>query len=307
MALPMLRRVPAAGFVVACLSACGKIDAGPDASSKDGASVARCDSTQQFSAAVPLTEIAAPAWGFRLTPDELAAVFDSGSGIYMTTRADLASAFRTPTLLAFSATYPTSACPSLSGDALTLFFYGQKSATAAGLFMVTRAGSTLPFGGDTLLAAPPTGSVMTCPFVTSDGLTLYYTPVYSGGVPTVSVGPVVEATRSDPTSAFGTAAPVLDDGTLFGPGTPVVSNDGLTLFVAESAADAGSVVLHVRIATRSSVGATFGTPLPLPELDSEYGEWPSWISVDQCRLYFTRLTTTVNSSMSTWVASRSPR
>jgi hypothetical protein len=47
----------------------------------------------------------------------------------------------------------------------------------------------------------------------------------------------------------------------------------------------------------------FGALTPSHELDSTEGEYPTWISPDQCRLYLTR---TVGGQTDIYMASRSP-
>jgi hypothetical protein len=47
----------------------------------------------------------------------------------------------------------------------------------------------------------------------------------------------------------------------------------------------------------------FGTPTAVSELDSVDGEYPTWLSPDECRLYFTRLN---GDQSDIFVASRTP-
>lgn len=82
---------------------------------------------------------------------------------------------------------------------------------------------------------------------------------------------------------------------------PVVTSDELTIFVStRSAADP---VQHIAFATRATTSDPFGPLTQLHELDSAEGEYPSWISVDRCRLYMTRK---VGGQWDLYVASRAP-
>jgi hypothetical protein len=210
-------------------------------------------------------EIPAPAADFRLTPDERTAVFNSFSGLYMTTRADLASAFSTPALLPFGASYPNGiSSPSITADALTLFFLAETS-TGGGLFVVTRESTEAPFGGDTLLGVPLQGFAMSSAFVTSDGLTLYLSSFYPTTLAAVFPGPVLEARHADVTSDFDPLTYVFEAGSMpYGDVAPVVTDDGLTMFVSVGASDASTDAPHVQVATRTAANASFGLPIPLP-------------------------------------------
>jgi hypothetical protein len=57
------------------------------------------------------------------------------------------------------------------------------------------------------------------------------------------------------------------------------------------------------MATRAATSEAFGPLAPIHELDSTEGEYPTWISVDQCRLYMTRK---VAGKSNLYMASRSP-
>jgi hypothetical protein len=86
-------------------------------------------------------------------------------------------------------------------------------------------------------------------------------------------------------------APVLISsiGTQWSAQFPVISPDELTLYFGSSSADPvarGSS--DIWMATRASVDAPFGTPMNIAELNTTDFEYPQWISLDGCRLYFTR-------------------
>ncbi len=82
---------------------------------------------------------------------------------------------------------------------------------------------------------------------------------------------------------------------------PVLSSDELTMFVSTTSTT--SSVPHVQSATRATTSDNFGSLTPVHELDSAEGEYPTWISPDQCRIYLTR---TVGGQMDLYMASRSP-
>ena len=82
---------------------------------------------------------------------------------------------------------------------------------------------------------------------------------------------------------------------------PVLTDDELTLYA--SATTASDATPHVYVATRATTADTFGAFTPLHELDSPEGEYPSWVSADQCRLYLSRK---VGGQWDLYLASRSP-
>ena len=86
--------------------------------------------------------------------------------------------------------------------------------------------------------------------------------------------------------AAQTTVPVLITDPSITADNPVPTSDELTLYV--STTDATSSVPHIQVATRASTSDSFGALTPVHELDSAEGEYPSWISPDQCRLYVTR-------------------
>lgn len=71
--------------------------------------------------------------------------------------------------------------------------------------------------------------------------------------------------------------------TLAPEGMPVATFDDQTLYFGRERPDYTREVYRAR---RPSPDASFGAPAPVPELNSEYDNFPSWISDDECRLYF---------------------
>jgi hypothetical protein len=82
---------------------------------------------------------------------------------------------------------------------------------------------------------------------------------------------------------------------------PILTSDELTMFV--STTSTMTPVPHVQSTTRGTTSDNFGPLTPLHELDSAEGEYPTWISPDQCRLYLTR---TVAGQTDIYMASRTP-
>ena len=70
--------------------------------------------------------------------------------------------------------------------------------------------------------------------------------------------------------------------------TPTLSADGLTLyFGSDRSASAGSGG-SIWVAHRATSTGTFGAAVKVTELDFGRDEFPSWVSPDGCRLYFSQ-------------------
>ena len=93
------------------------------------------------------------------------------------------------------------------------------------------------------------------------------------------------------------AAPLAADGALAGEamlaladpanlGAPVVSPDGLVLYFASDREPTAGLI-DIWMATRDGPTAQFGNLTRLDALNSDVQDYPSWISPDACRLYFT--------------------
>lgn len=84
----------------------------------------------------------------------------------------------------------------------------------------------------------------------------------------------------------------------------MLSADRLTVYFASNRSTAGtSGGYDVYRAHRSSVADGFGTPVPVPELDTTGDDSPRWLSADNCRLY---LHAKVGTTFKLFVATRHP-
>jgi hypothetical protein len=291
-----------------------------------------------FGAPAPIAELntAANESGFRSTPDELTSVFarlsntdaSAYNDLYLTSRSSFAVPFSTPSVALTAWSSFPEVYPSLAADTLALFlesFCFNSDANGSGTLCVAprAADSGLDgFTGDVLILSSdqtsgpgPFGAGFSVGdgFVTSNGLTYYAVGLETrdGGGPT----PVIDAgltnaifVISRTTSALGDmfggpfAGPILvpSDPTIL-VDNPVLSSDELTMFVSTTSTT--SPVPHVQSSTRATTSDDFGPLTPSHELDSAEGEYPTWISPDQCRLYLTR---TVGGQTDIYMASRSP-
>jgi hypothetical protein len=317
----------------------GDADAGDAAIDAVGDSDTPC-SSGPFGAPTPIAELntAANERGFRAAPNELVAVFarlptidDAGvpmfTDIMLTSRSVTTGPFATP----ISASYMSylqqvpDLYPSLSGDTLSLFYegycLGEFDNDMGTLCGETRDGGTSQFGvgetiSDWVIAPGPFGAGYSIGdgFVTSDGLRYY-----AVGLTTQDGGGPVFVEAGTANAIFLVARPGLGTFEMFGAETPfagplfvpsdpsilvdnpVLSNDELTMFVSTTTTT--SPVPHVQRTTRATTSDNFGPLSPSHELDSAEGEYPTWLSPDQCRLYLTRA---VGGQTDIYEASRSP-
>ncbi len=318
----------------------GDADASDAAIDTAGDSDTPC-SSGPFGAPTPIAELntAANENGFRLAPNELVAVFarlptmDDASvppftDILLTSRSVATTPFTAPlpaSYMSFSQQFPD-LYPSLSGDTLSLFYegycFGEFDNELGTLCGEPRDGGASQFGiGETIsqwaIAPGPFGAGFSIGdgFVTSDGL-----KYYAVGLTTQDGGGPVFVEAGTANAIFVIARPGLGTFEMFGATTPfvgpifvpndptvlvdnpVLTTDELTMFVSTTTTT--SPVPHVQSATRASTNANFGPLTPSHELDSAEGEYPTWISPDQCRLYLTR---TVGGQTDIYMASRSPQ
>jgi len=89
---------------------------------------------------------------------------------------------------------------------------------------------------------------------------------------------------SNTNGSFSDAAPV--------PGitnarTPVISADGLALYYASDSAD-GAANLDIWRVSRAAPDGMFGSAVVVQELATASDELPTWISEDECVIYFQR-------------------
>jgi Tol biopolymer transport system component len=186
--------------------------------------------------------------------------------------------------------------PSLSDDGLTIYFDRRDITLAYTLMTAVRETPDGVFGEPAVLAVVNgTGSDFE-PFVTGDGM---YFASTRAGLPDLYFAPRAGA-------GFGTPVALTDVNSEVADEVPVASADGRALYfsAADRGLTGGTTKGHgtdVWIATRSAPGATFGSPAPVTELATSDGEYPTWLSDDNCRLYYV---TTRSGTHDLWVASR---
>jgi Tol biopolymer transport system component len=221
-----------------------------------------------------------------LSPDELTIYFsrDDGNGAY-----DIYQATRTSKTTSFSGAIPVPGVntmaedrePRVTADGLAMFATTRDS--PSGLFRVafaTRTSKDAAFGS--LQPVPGVNGTTndSDPFISADGRVLYLSSDRGGNYA------LYRSTQTG--GGFSPPEPVAGAKleTAYMELTPVLSEDELTMYFASSRPNLGS--LDIYQATRASVQDPFGEPVALTELNGPEAQVPSWISADNCELYFTR-------------------
>jgi len=112
-----------------------------------------------------------------------------------------------------------------------------------------------PFGAPQLVANVNSDVFDAEGYLSSDGLTLYFASNRAGGLGDTDVWTASRARLDD---AFGTPVIVPNVNTADHEGQPVISADGLSLYLSRQPTAGGQWDIYV--ATRTSVAAAFGTP-----------------------------------------------
>jgi hypothetical protein len=267
----------------------------PDGSLPDGpVDAGGCGPNKPFTKIVEVAGLAGSATStdsnITLSSDELSAYYSSDRAVGSTSHIYFA------TRTALTAPFGAGAEVTSLSDSL-----GERwaSQSASGLFVViernsklyeaSRAAKADPWGATVLppelnedaVAFPlTTGS----PHLMPDGNTLYFSRLV------ISSFDVFKTTRSGGT--WNSPVPVSE---LNVPGVndsaPTLTPDALTIYFGSSrnSGDAGAGARSsVWVATRASVNDAFGAPRKVTELDQGTEAFPSWVSDDNCRLYFSK-------------------
>src|SRR5262249_16286705 len=117
------------------------------------------------------------------------------------------------------------------------------------------------------------------PFLTADGLKLYLAPT-SGPQGRQEIRRATRATTGD---NFGAAAPVPELNTMTSGADPALAIDELVIVFT---AKMGNQDTDLYYATRTSATGSFGSPKPVPTVNSDSNDGDPVLSADGCELYF---------------------
>jgi hypothetical protein len=230
-----------------CAFGCGRIHFGTASdATNDVANDApiMCSAFGAWGQAELISELSTPGndWGGNITADGLAYYYQSDSTgtneLYVARRPHRAAPFDPPVVIS-EINGPSSSDPSITGDELDMFMTNTTPTDCIG--ESTRASTSDPWGPVAVLSALCTGYLASCPFITADGLTLYY---YDAMLSRILV--TQRATRAD---AF--PAGVILNNLYTGIFCPSMSGDGLSLYYE------GGGPVSVYVATRPSLTGLF--------------------------------------------------
>jgi hypothetical protein len=267
--------------------ASGDVDASGD-STDLGTSTgehATCDAEMPFTEPMLVTELDTEmhedhAW---LSQDELTVYLSSnrndelpGYDIYVGVRAGLDDPFGELTLLTGSDSEDRR--PTLTADGLTLYLASSPvGALSYDLMVATRANLLAEFSELAPVGVVNSDVSDSAPSISPDGTTLWFESQRTG------LGDIYRTQRSGD-GPFEEPTPVGELNTPSAEAAPVPSADGLTIWFASNRAG-GVGDLDVWTATRSSTDDGFGEATNVPEVSSDAVDWPTWVSLDGCRLY----------------------
>lgn len=223
-------------------------------------------------------------------PDEQTVYFSSNRNgslamdIYRATRSSPTGDFSTATKYASANSDADDSKMSMTQDGLYLVVATNKGGTngSQDLLDASRSANSGSFStlARTYTATVNTGADELDGFVTLDGLNLYLAASVNG------FQRIAVASRSSRTSPFSAAnvIPSLNSGG--GDADPTVSADGRVIIYASIRTGSGQGGTNLWYATRASASGTFGTPLPVPDINGATNDGDPWLSLDGCRLYW---------------------
>ncbi len=239
----------------------------------------------------------------RLTPDERTVYFHRTSGgvttIRRATRKDRDASFDNASIVTELGN--TAAFASPAPDELTIFF--SRGDPTVSIFVARRNLVTDAFGTATPLSVGPAGGQVTAPFFAPSSRMLYYqTTGITGSTYDIA------STSIAPDGAAGDSGSVAQLNTTSWDGEAVLSADEKTVYFY-SGRDRGDNTGAIYVAYRDTPTSTFRSPVIVAELEptsgSDYTD-PSWLSPDNCRLYYYTNSEYAQKGTEIWVAERLP-
>jgi Tol biopolymer transport system component len=281
-----MRAFVAAGLLAAA-SGCAQI-LGADFDDAHPRVTGPCDINSSFSAPrrLPLNDTLTPAWGPRLSADQLTLYFTSADDNFVATRATLMDEFSNPVPLAAINSAAADMAPSLTADGLTYFLETTRAGDVK-IFFAKRNAVGEEFSTPVLVEGVNTndpGVIDFQPYVTPNGDALYFgsTRGPDGDHDLYRAEREAGSDRFQPPVALASINSSVDV-------WPVISPDELTLYFASARSLRGSPGnFDVLMATRGNKQQDFGAVRLVPGVNSPDADYPSWISPDACTLYMTR-------------------
>ena len=236
----------------------------------------------------------------RFAPDEKTMLFSAQNGgpeefradLFYASRSDLTSAF------AVSGPIPVVNCdqasdywPTISADGKLLFFESSRALAPvdggcgrehARVWSATRVNTVADFDPPKLQSTfAIDGSIGEgAPYLHPGGRSLYFSSFDRGGhggadIFVAQLNELGLVTAIENVDAINTAT---------GENEPVVTLDDTVLYFSRETPV--TILRHIFVSTRPTPAGTFGPATEVTELQGPFEDFPSWISDDQCRIYF---------------------
>jgi Tol biopolymer transport system component len=268
-------------------------DVATDTSTIDAAPP-RCNPNAAFGAATELTTLdtASDDEAPFLTPDELTLYFGSnraggagGYDVYRATRAAVTAPFGNVTLVTGVNTTGDERVPRISSDELTLIAANKPiGSTLLRVGLSLRTSTAVAFPALQSIANVAGTTNDTEPTMLPSGNVIYFASDRGGNYD------LYRTSKSG--GAF--SAPVLVAGaqlnTASTESSPAVTPDELHLYILSNRAGVQGVY-DIYASSRATTADAFSAPVSVTELNTTSIDFPSWISPDNCVLYFTRAIT----------------
>lgn len=256
----------------------------------------RCDPNKPFGMPVRVDALSTNVAGAGtddlhavLSADELTVYFASnragGLGIYdiyTATRATTTDTWTNVALLGGAVnTTGEETHPSVSSDGLTLFASFRANPNSPyQVTRATRASTTAAFSALAPVTVINTVANNFDPYVLPDQSAIYWTSNRNAnGDDDIYVATGTAGSFGTPAAAVGTSL-----NTTSGEANPVLTPDGLNIYFRSNR---GSQY-DIWVASRTSVANGFGAPVNVTSTNSNLPELPTWVSADNCILYFSR-------------------
>lgn len=151
------------------------------------------------------------------------------SNLWVSTRSSLTASWTTPIVETTLSSTSDEFEPQPDATHTRLVFYRSQSATDKDLFEATRPDTASPWGTPVALTELNTAGAERSPYLTPDGLTIYFSSDRDSTM--AGVNDIYVATRPSLTQPFGTPAPVSELNTANDDDDPWISTDGRILLM----------------------------------------------------------------------------
>jgi Tol biopolymer transport system component len=169
--------------------------------------------------------------------------------------------------------------PSLTDDLLMIVFNSTRGGGVGGgdIYQATRTTTTQSFGAVTNQMALNTAGDDATPWLSPDGLAIYYTTAGSVGEKDMFF-----ATRATRTSAWSAPQEITVLSSMGDEAGPALTPDQLAIFFASDRTGNDNIF----VATRASITSAWSQPQQIVELSTSMSDGEPWIDASQTAIYF---------------------